>query len=53
MKSALATLKELMAFLWKEKLWWLMPMICVMLVFIVIIVFGNSTGLSPFIYTLF
>lgn len=53
MKAALHTIRELMAFLWKEKMWWLIPMICLMLVFVFIVIFGNSTGLGPFLYTLF
>jgi hypothetical protein len=53
MKAALATIRELLGFLWKEKMWWLIPMLCIMLVFVGIIVFGNSTGLGPFLYTLF
>jgi hypothetical protein len=53
MKSAMRTIKELMGMLWKEKMWWLIPMMLIMLVFVFIIVFGNSTGLGPFLYTLF
>lgn len=53
MKSAMFTLRELMGFLWKEKMWWLIPMLLIMMVFVCIIVFGNSTGLGPFLYTLF
>lgn len=53
MKAALSTLRELMGFLWKEKMWWMIPMLLVMLVFVGILVFGNSTGLGPLLYTLF
>lgn len=53
MKHVLATVQELFSFLWKEKMWWLVPMILIILLFVVIIVFGNTTGLGPFIYTLF
>jgi hypothetical protein len=49
----MSTLRELSAFLWKEKMWWLVPMILIMLIFVVVIVFGNATGIGPFIYTLF
>ncbi len=44
---------ELMTFLWKRKLWWLMPMVVVLLFFGMLIVFGQATGMGPFIYTLF
>ena len=53
MKVIVATLRELFQFLWKEKMWWLAPMIIVLLLFVGVLVFGNSTGLGPFIYTLF
>ena len=53
MGSVVSTLRELMAFLWKEKMWWMVPMIFIMLVFVAIIVLGNSSSMGPFIYTLF
>ena len=53
MRAFVSTLKELGSFLWKEKMWWMVPMIGILMLFVVIIAFGNSTGLGPFIYTLF
>lgn len=53
MKGIINTLKELMQFLWKEKLWWMTPMIVVLLLFASLIVLGSSSGVGPFIYTLF
>jgi presenilin-like A22 family membrane protease len=44
---------ELMVFLWRRKLWWLVPLVAVMLVFGLLIIFGQSTSLGPFIYPLF
>jgi len=44
---------ELMQFLWKRKLYWLMPMIITLMVFIVLIVLSQSSAIAPFIYTLF
>ena len=44
---------ELMAFLWRRKLWWLMPLVFVLVVLGLLIVVGSSTGVGPFIYTLF
>ncbi len=44
---------ELLAFMWHQKLWWLMPMVVVLLFFGLLIVVGTSTGVGPFIYTLF
>lgn len=47
------TLGELGQFLWQRKLWWLMPMIAVLLVFAGLIILGSTAGIGPFIYTLF
>tara|TARA_B100001750_G_C15198054_1_gene442150 strand:+ start:401 stop:571 length:171 start_codon:yes stop_codon:yes gene_type:complete len=44
---------ELIKYLWKQKLWWAIPTVAVMLFFGIIIVVGSSTGIGPFIYTLF
>ena len=44
---------ELLTFLWKLKMWWMIPMVSVLLVFGLLIVIGTSTGVGPFIYTLF
>ena len=44
---------ELLAFLWHRKMWWMIPMVAVLLFFGLIIVVGSSTGVGPFIYTLF
>lgn len=44
---------ELLTFLWKRKLWWLIPMVVVLLFFGLLIIFGQATGVGPFIYTLF
>lgn len=46
-------LGELLAFLWKRKLYWLIPMILTLMVFAVIIVLGSSGVAGSFIYTLF
>ena len=44
---------ELMAFLWHRKMWWMIPMVAVLLFFGLIIMVGTATGVGPFIYTLF
>jgi hypothetical protein len=44
---------ELIAFLWQRKLWWMIPMVFVLLVFGGLMVTAQSTALGPFIYTLF
>jgi hypothetical protein len=44
---------ELMGFLWQRKLWWLIPMVFVLLIFGGLMVTAQSSALGPFIYTLF
>lgn len=44
---------ELMGFLWARKLWWLIPMVFVLLLFGGLMVTAQSSALGPFIYTLF
>jgi Family of unknown function (DUF5989) len=44
---------ELLHFLWQRKLWWLIPMVVVLLVFGGLMVTAQSSALGPFIYTLF
>jgi len=44
---------ELLSFLWQRKLWWLIPMILVIMLFGVLLVFAQGSAVAPFIYTLF
>ena len=44
---------ELLAFLWRRKMWWMIPMVTVLLLMGLLIVFGSTSGVGPFIYTLF
>ena len=44
---------EVMIFLWQRKLWWLIPMVTVLLLFGLLLIFASSSGVAPFIYTLF
>jgi hypothetical protein len=44
---------ELVRFLWRRKLWWLVPMVIVLLLFALLLVFASASGVGPFIYTLF
>lgn len=44
---------ELLEFLWKAKLWFLIPLVAVLLVFGLLLIFAQATGVAPFIYTLF
>lgn len=53
MRSKLGIAGELLGFMWQRKLWWLIPMVAVLLLVGLVIVFGTSSGVGPFIYTLF
>lgn len=44
---------ELLEFLWRNKKWWLIPMIILLLVFGLLLIFASTSALGPFIYTLF
>ncbi len=53
-KSRAGVVSELFRFLWKRKMWWLIPMILMlMIVGVLLIVASASPALAPFIYTLF
>lgn len=44
---------ELLAFLWHRKMWWMLPLVTTLVLLGLLIAFGSSTGVGPFIYTLF
>lgn len=44
---------ELLAFLWQQKMWWMIPLVMVLLFTGLLIGFGSASGVGPFIYTLF
>jgi hypothetical protein len=44
---------ELFQFLWEQKLWWMIPMVTVFVLFGLLLVFTQGSALAPFIYTLF
>ncbi len=53
LRGITGTLGELFQFLWQRRLWWLLPMIVVLIIFAALIFLGSATGVGPFIYTLF
>jgi hypothetical protein len=44
---------ELLGFLWEQKLWWLIPMMIVLLFFGIVLVTVQGSAIAPFIYVLF
>lgn len=51
--SRISVINELFGFLWDRKLWWLIPMVVVLVTFGLLLVFAQASGIAPFIYTLF
>jgi hypothetical protein len=49
----LGILGEILSFLWKRKLYWLIPLMVTLLVFALLIVVGSAGPGGAFIYTLF
>ena len=53
LSSRLGIMRDLFGFLWKQRLWWMIPMIAILLLFGLLLLFAQSSPLAPFVYTLF
>jgi hypothetical protein len=53
MTSNVGVVGEIVSFLWARKLWWLIPMVVILLVLGLALIFASASGVGPFIYTLF
>lgn len=53
MSTRLGIAAELLGFLWRAKMWWAIPIVFVLLLLGLVTVFGSTSGVGPFIYTLF
>ena len=53
LKNRFSIMSELIAFLWLRRLWWMIPMVFVLLAFGLLIIFTQSSALAPFLYPLF
>jgi hypothetical protein len=53
LKNRFSIMSELIAFLWLRRLWWMIPMVIVLLAFGLLIIFTQSSALAPFLYPLF
>lgn len=51
--SRLGVVGELLVFLWRAKMWWLIPMVVALLLFAILIAVANAGPAGPMIYTLF
>ena len=52
-KSRTSVVGELFGFLWRQRLWWLIPVMVMLLVFGLLMLFAQSSPIAPFIYTIF
>jgi len=53
LKNKLLIFKELWEFMKVRKIWWLGPIVIIIILLGLLIVFTESVALSPFIYALF
>lgn len=53
MLSRLNIVRELFSYLWAEKMWWMIPMVIMLLLFGALLIFAQGSAIAPFIYTLF
>ena len=51
--TKLGIMGELLQFFWERKLWWMIPLVVVILLLGLVIVFTQGTAVAPFAYTLF
>ena len=45
--------ESIAAFLWRHKIWWMMPALSVLAITGLLLYFGRTDASSPFVYTLF
>lgn len=51
--ARLGVLGELMGFLWRRKLYWMIPLVAFLILFAVVIILASTGPGGAFIYTLF
>ena len=51
--SKLASIHELLRFLWIKKQWWLFPIVIALLALGILLTLAQSSALGPFMYTIF
>ncbi len=51
--TRMGILGELLAYLWSARLYWMIPMVVLLILFAVLIILGSTGTGGPLIYTLF
>jgi hypothetical protein len=46
-------IKELLEYIWQNKLWWIIPPVIIFIIFGVLVAFSTTSPVSPFVYMLF
>lgn len=46
-------IRDILGFLKERRKYWLIPMIVVLLLIGILVIFGGSSSVAPFVYTLF
>lgn len=49
----LGVVGDLLRFLWRERLWWMIPMLIALAAVAALIMLGSNPAVAPFVYTLF
>lgn len=52
-ESRASTVKELLVFLWENRLWWIIPFVVMLLLVGILVVFAQTSPVAPFMYALF
>jgi hypothetical protein len=52
-RARLLIATELVSFFWAVRLWWLIPMVLILLASSVMLILAYSSSIAPFIYVLF
>jgi hypothetical protein len=54
LRMRMGIIGELFGFLWRRKLWWMLPLVAMLMVLGVLFALAaSSSAIAPFIYTLF
>jgi hypothetical protein len=53
MAARAGILSAFFAFLWRERLWWMIPVFAVVFAFGLLLVLAQGSALAPFLYPLF
>ena len=53
LRGRLAIAGDLFRFLWERKLWWMVPLVAMVLALGAVIFLASQSPVAPFVYTLF